>query len=272
MKKFLALALAIVMMAALAVPAFAAYEMTDEAGKTVQGLDDHYGVGNDNPKQPNYLTDAADSQNTDTTLIKYGVAQAYVVTIPAQIDLHENKTDSTNKTIGYVYGIELIGVYDVVIAGDEELNIYAYSANFGTVLNESTPVSAWVLKNVEANATSADVNYKFVTVDSTKTGEGASATYSVDETNYMTSDEYDAAAGVVSGDGVNANVNGQNTANATAGKVLNCAVADGNKGTTGSEKYANLYFSSKGTAQEGTYQDTITFNVRIQKVSATVNP
>lgn len=245
MKKFLAIALAIVMMAALAVPAFAAYEMTDEADNTVVGDDVHYGEDNDDPNADNYLTDAADSQNTDTTLIKYGVAQAYIVTIPAEINLHENKDEAnTKKTVGYVYGIEAIGVYDVVIAGDEELNIYVSSTQYAA--------GKWTLKDTEGSKRSADVNYKIVVASTDED-------YTVVEDNYIT--DYDNATETLVESGTG---EGADAAAALVGHVLNCEVAEGNVGTTGSEAYANLYFSSKGTAQEGTYTDTLTFTVRIE--------
>ena len=48
--------------------------------------------------------------------------------------------------------------------------------------------------------------------------------------------------------------------------ILNQAVATGNAGTTGSTNTVQLYFSSKGTAQEGTFRDVLTFTVRIEKV------
>lgn len=257
MKKFLAIALAIVMMAALAVPAFAEYTQTDVAGNTVNGTDEHYGKGNDtpttNPSNDNYLEDQESYIHGDTTLIKYGVAQAYIVTIPAEINLHEHKDSAnTSKTVGYVYGIESIGVYDVVIAGDEDLNIYITSQQF----NAAQDVNAWELidrevSNVYAegqDGPSANVNYKIV-VDPT------TVDYAADETNYLTKDTYGTATNVV------VSGNGEST---LVGHVLNCPVQTGNIGTTGSEAYANLYFSSKGTAQEGTYTDTLTFHVRIE--------
>lgn len=257
MKKFLAIALAIVMMAALAVPAFAAYTQTDVAGNVVEGTDEHYGAGNDtpttDPANDNYLEDQESYINGDTTLIKYGVAQAYVVTIPAEINLHEHKDSANgNKTVGYVYGIESIGVYDVVVAGDEELNIYITSDQF----NDDDAVNAWELIDREVanvygedkDGPSDNVNYKIVVAPTT-------ADYAVVETNYLTENTYGSATNVVlSGDGESDNV----------GHVLNCLVAEGNVGTTGSNAYANLYFSSKGTAQEGTYTDTLTFHVRIE--------
>lgn len=243
MKKFLALALAIVMMAAIAVPAFAA-EFTEVPSYTdftesILWEETRYGDGNDDKESQNYLTDANDSEE-ENTRIEYGVAQAYTVTIPADIRLYEFTAESTaNQTKGYVYGQETISVSDVVIAGDEELNIYLSSSQYDDT-------NGWTLKDSEGTMSSADVNYKIKVEDSD----------TVNAANYIA--DYDAATtGLV--------LNGTDSTVA-ASRILNQAVATGNAGTLGSTNTVQLYFSSKGTAQEGTFRDVLTFTVRIETV------
>ena len=129
MKKFLALALAILMMAAIAVPAFAAeFDQTidvNEYDESILWTETRYGDGNDDKDATDtdgnsiYLDDANDVEE-ENTRIEYGVAQAYTVTIPADVRLYEHTaaTDA-NKTQGYVYGQETLSVSDVVVAGDD---------------------------------------------------------------------------------------------------------------------------------------------------------
>ena len=237
MKKILAIALAIVMMASITVTSFAAILGDPDVVET------RYGDGNDNNTETNYLTDAADSQ-TEGTRIEYGVAQAYTVTIPADVRLNEYHGEETTQTVGYVYGIEALGVSDVVIAGNEKICIYLSSTQY------DSSKGGWRMIDTEGEdgaKISADVNYKIVAKDG-----------DVDANQYLTSSEYDAATGIVSG-----------TDNTTAGSlILTQDRATGNAGTTGSEKNINLYFSSKGTAQEGTYKDVLTFTVRIETDAA----
>ena len=271
MKKFLALALAILMMAAIAVPAMAA-EFAGNVAPTINNFNEEtlweetrYGNGNDNSSETNYLTDAADEE-VENTRIEYGVAQAYTVKIPADVRLYEEFTDNTNKTIGYVYGIEELSVSDVVVAGDEELNIYLSSANYN---DKNTTTNGWTLIDTEVNnqanvaqGPSANVNYKIVAADVAYDEDGAAIAA---PGNYLTSAEYAGTTGVVSSDN---RTEADGKATARDGLILTCLRANGNQGTTGSTKTINLYFSSKGTAQEGTYRDVLTFTVRIQKTIA----
>jgi len=239
MKKILALALAIVMMASITVTSFAAI-LDDETGDIVGT---RYGDGNDDNTEANYLTDAADSQ-TEGTRIEYGVAQAYTVTIPADVRLNEYHGTDAEQTVGYVYGIEALGVSDVVVAGNEKICIYLSSTQYDSAKG------GWRMIDTEGEngaKISADVNYKIVAKDG-----------DADATQYLTEAEYDSTTGIVSG-----------TDNTTAGSlILTQDRATGNAGTTGSEKNINLYFSSKGTAQEGTYKDVLTFTVRIETDTA----
>ena len=273
MKKFLALALAIVMMAAIAVPAFAA-EFEGNVAPEVEDFTEEtlweetrYGDGNDDSAQQNYLTDANDSEE-ENTRIEYGVAQAYTVTIPADVRLYEYVgSDETNQTKGYVYGIEELSVSDVVVAGDEELNIYVSSTQY----NKNND-NKWTMVDTETGANnvadgdgpSDDVNYKIVAADVTYEADGVTPIAAPQ--NYMTKTEYGTVTGVVSSD--DRTVDGEGKATARDGLILTCLKAAGNAGTTGSEKTINLYFSSMGTAQEGTYRDVLTFTVRVQKTIA----
>lgn len=223
MKKLLALALAIVMMMAIALPVFAAAADTDP----IQS--DRAGDGNDDSASDNYLEDAADEWTDNDVLIKYGVAQAYTVTIPEAINLHEYKGDSTaTQTKGYVYSLQTVKIEDVVIAPTEEINVYLKSYN-QSIFGGSADV--WYLK------------------DTTENNDGGRVNYAVSTDAFM--------PGEISG-------------LANGGKVLTCAVAAGNVGTTGSSAETPLYFSSKGTAQEGTYTDVLTFTVKVEAV--VVNP
>ena len=268
MKKFLALALAIVMMAAIAVPAFAA-EYTESVEiedftESVLWTETRYGEDNEDAAATDaegnsiYLKDANDTEE-ENTRIEYGVAQAYTVTIPADVRLYEYVADDqTNQTKGFVYGQETISVSDVVIAGDEELNIYLSSAQWA-----HNGVESWTLVDTETGANnvangdgpSADVNYKIVVADAD----------TVDATNYLTKTEYEDEDTVVVVSSTDRTVV-EDEVTAKNGLVLNCATAAGNVSTLGSTNTAQLYFSSQGTAQEGTFRDILTFTVRIQKV------
>ena len=278
MKKFLAIALAALMIAALAVPAFAAdMTWTEPDGVERTADDTHYGVGNDDPASDNYLDDAEDSYGEDT-IVKYGVAQAYIVTIPAEIRLHQAAADTDTQTKGGVYGYEKLGVSDVVIANGEEICIYVSSANYGT-----NTAGRWTLIDEDyANAEdtindddhkSVGVDYVIVANDINKTDannnfaaedEVTEKWLKINLANGKLSLATDGAALVVSGNGENATAR-----NNTDGCVLKQSVATGNIGTTGSGKTVELYFSSLGTAQEGNYKDTLTFTVRIQDVVVT---
>ena len=277
MKKFLAIALAALMIAALAVPAFAAEMNWEEVDGTERTATDvHYGENNDVPGADNYLVDAEDSQGQQT-IVKYGVAQAYIVTIPAEIRLHQateaNKVG--DQTVGGVYGYEMLGVSDVVIAKGEEICIYVSSLNYAD--------DTWQLVDTEDGTdddthTSDNVYYTMVAKDVVSTdednlwGDEDTATKYLaikNEEGILSLDNANSYALVVSGTGVDENDADVTTRDASTGCVLKQSVATGNIGTTGSGKTVELYFSSLGTAQEGTYKDTLTFTVRIQDV---VNP
>lgn len=96
MKKIIALVVAIIMMAAIAVPAFAA--------------DETFTFG------PN----DAETGTYDTT-VEFGVTGGYTVTIPQKIVFDSNRQ-----------GTATITASSVVIAGNEQLHVTVYSENYGT--------------------------------------------------------------------------------------------------------------------------------------------
>lgn len=127
MKKVLALALALIMMFAIAIPAMAAAET-----QVVSKVDDEV---------------AALGTGTD---IKYGVTQAYTVTIPADVTFvegvdHEDGDEMTAE--------RTISASDVVIAGNEWLVVTVASSHQATV-NEKT---TWQMH--ESNSVSTPVSY-----------------------------------------------------------------------------------------------------------------
>ena len=235
MKKILALALAVVMMMAIALPTFAVAAEADPTTST------RYGDGNDDSASANYLEDAEDSQKEQVE-IKYGVAQAYTVTIPEGINLHQYNGNTNNAQVkGYVYSKQIVTVEDVVVAKGEYLNIYLSSKN------TSAKNRTWKLKDtmedLGGNTTtgSEDVEYQV------KSGPAMASNY------YFTGALTEKVSGIENG-----------------GAILTCEFAKGNAGTTGSTANVGLFFSSKGTAQEGTYVDLLTFTVKIETAAATI--
>lgn len=124
MKKLLALALAVVMMMAIALPAFAADGAESKSS---------WGVTDETPG-------AADIQSDfDNVVLEYGVAQAYEVTIPADINFgYMNPGDNV------LSDVRNVAVTNAVIAGTETLVITVVSENGWTMadtFNKSTAVS-----------------------------------------------------------------------------------------------------------------------------------
>lgn len=126
MKKLLALALAVVMMMAIALPAFAA---------NGQATTHTWGVTDETPG-------ASDTQsNFDNVVLEYGVAQAYEVTIPADINFGymnpgDNVLSDTRK----------VSVSNAVIAGNETLVI--------TVASDATgEKKAWTMADIYGKST-----------------------------------------------------------------------------------------------------------------------
>lgn len=125
MKKVLALVIAIVMMAAIAVPAFAA--------------DETYTFGPNDGETGTY-----------DTLVEFGVTGGYTITIPVQV------------LFSGLRGEAKVTASSVIIAGNETLNITVKSDNYGTTTagkwvmkekdNKSTPVDYTITMPGDPNA------------------------------------------------------------------------------------------------------------------------
>ena len=200
MKKIFALALAIVMMMAIALPAFAAASATE------------YSQGNvDNSDAP------ANTTIPDSMELEYGVAQTYVITIPEDISF----TSATLKDVK-----RTVKADDVVIAKNEKLEI-AVSSRHGWTMADYQEDN--VDKDTATNVSDA-VNYWFAK----ETG----VTYAADATQFT----YDAG---------------------TDDPILTVNAQTGNINTEGNSGSVDLYFSTRGTAQEGTFRDYLTFIVDV---------
>ncbi len=109
MKKLIALALAILMIAAMAIPAFAADENGDGADEdaTVQVTDNVVDELWDGKAEPDGEQDMTDVE------VQYGVDQTYLVTIPCEL-MFDPTTLTTSATLN---------VSNVQIAGDEQVYV-----------------------------------------------------------------------------------------------------------------------------------------------------
>ncbi len=136
MKKFLAIALAALLIAAMAIPAFAVSTgevITDAIVPEVQG-----GVADTNAPV-----------NSGDVFIEYGVDQKYTVTIPKDLLF-----DPTTLTVSAT-----VSASDVQIAGDEQLVIKIKSSHqtedenkvwqMHDTNNKSTPVSYWGILDLD---------------------------------------------------------------------------------------------------------------------------
>ena len=211
MKKIFALALAIVMMMAIALPVFAAQaaEPADgESQKHVYGSFDEDLVPND------------EQAINDSVIIKYGVHQEYVVTIPEDVNFgYLSEETEMGKKFVATRKVEASGV---VINGKEYLAIGVKSAN------------AWQMVDEEENSVNVDYTMSF---DKSKI---STATGTV---------EY------------------KNETHNTKLAELPILVVEHAAGNNGWEDKAGdsveLTFTTDGTAQEGTYKDTLTFTVEV---------
>ena len=110
MKKIIALVVALVMMAAIAVPAFAE--------------DNHQEVF------------AGNSANlTNGTVVKYGTTQTYTVTIPAQLNLNAAEID-----------VQRVEVSDYKLAAGKQLEIIIGSGLAGTYYNVDDYSTWWLVE------------------------------------------------------------------------------------------------------------------------------
>ena len=229
MKKLLALALAVVMMMAIALPAFAA---NGSESKSSWGDTDK-------------LTDAAANkyENFDNVVLEYGVAQGYEVTIPADInfgymnDIADGNPFQDKRTVS---------VSNVVIAGTERLVLTVASASSYTQTgaSQTTPKTPWTMADLYGKSTAVSYTATLGTLNYASEARD-------DETraNAVFSETYD-----------NNNTYGD-------GKVYTVMViepATGNTGITPDNGASiEITFATAGTAQEGLYQDTLTFTVEI---------
>ena len=205
MKKIFALALAIVMMMAIALPVFADVADVDPADGVLQSH--KYGEL--------HKSSAAENQdNFDHMQIKYGVYQEYIVTIPADVNfgfLTETEIFEAKRTVS---------ADNVIISGTEYLYI--------SVNSEHT----WQMFDQEGK--SVPVDYFASLADNPKT-------------------EADTADAVIY----------SKTSPADC-PILVVKHAAGNEGYDKVAKGSvEITFTTNGTAQEGTYLDTLTFTVAI---------
>lgn len=184
MKKILALVLAIIMMAAIAVPAFA--EDPVRADRT---------------QSETFVGDADNAETASPDVkVTYGVTQSYVIIIPADVTFVEGGD-------GKIASLESTLAADKVrIAGNEKLTVAIDSL--------------YNYKLVDTNQASIDVDY----------------TIKVDDAQVALADK---------------------------AVALTVNRPDGNAGLTGSDGSVKLTFATNGTAQEGNFEDYLTFNVSI---------
>ena len=197
MKKILAIALAALMIAAMAVPAFAAGEV---------------------------FTEGTDADGSDvlpqrgSVKVTYGVAQSYIVTIPQDVAFDEATVDEDKN----LYSENTLTVSNVKIRGNEKLTV-AITSKYGYNL-------------VDENQVSANVTYWIAT-------------------------SYDAAAQAFG------NTASDKLENNEVALVVNRPVGnDGTDDATGG--VADLTFMTKGTSQQGSYFDMLTFTVDIEEDDA----
>ncbi len=201
MKRIIALLTALVLLFALAIPGFAA-----------EGDIEYTSVEN--------------AGSVSTTLI-YGVSQSYMIKIPGNIVFTPNEGA---PGLGAVATVEAM---DVIIAGDETLNI---------AINSSYETSS---------GTGHDVTYQWWMKDTKMKVDGVTpASVPVRYT-----------ATIPEGAGHASLYNGK--------KIL---TVDASVGDAGTESTASgsvvITFSTAGTAQDGAYQDILTFHVSVDKDGA----
>ena len=197
MKKIFALALAIVMMMAIALPTFAA--VNSEKYGDVDG------------------DDAAASQiYSDNMLLEYGVSQTYTVTIPADITF-ENTADKLKAE-------RTVSVSDVIIAGNEYIKVDVMSKHGWKMVDYQDGTVDTVTD--ETMGPSTAVNYWY--------GIDEEVSYAYGETQFSGTDS-----------------------------IINIPAQVGNNGLLGTSKSVVLHFGTRGTAQEGTFKDFLTFKVEV---------
>lgn len=220
MKKIFALALAIVMMMAIALPVFADVDPADTGFSTETGTH-KYGDATGAVAAPENTT-----IDGDNMIIKYGVNQEYLVTIPADVSF-----GFINPDTNLFEDARIVKAENIVISGNEYFTMSVTSANQWQMVDEA--------KDSEGNAISENVDYT-ATLDNPMDKK----TVGVDD---------DATTVVYS-----------NTNYAAAQKILVVEHAAGNKGwDQKASGQVEITFNTAGTAQEGVYIDTLTFTVDI---------
>lgn len=196
MRKVVALAIVLVMLFALAIPAFA----------------------------EDYVSNK-DIDSVSTTLV-YGVSQSYMIYIPSNIVL-EKLEGGTG-----LGAVALVGAKNVYIAGDETLNI-AIASEHETVTAGAAgeePTRQWWLKDTnmkEDGVTPASVPVRY-------------------------------SATIPDGSGTATLYNGKN--------ILSVDAPTGDSGTASdASAEVTITFTTAGTAQNGAYQDILTFFVSVDK-------
>ena len=122
MKKILALVLAIIMMAAIAVPAFAEDPVRE-----------------DRTQVENFVGDADNTETVSPDVkVTYGVAQTYTLSIPADVALEDYTNQGGNDTnLNNLRATASIGATNVKINGKETLTVTATSKNSWKLVDEN---------------------------------------------------------------------------------------------------------------------------------------
>ena len=133
MKKLLALAIAIFMIAAIAVPAFAALD----------------NVPDDNVQGPEAFGDE-EGKIGDDVIVEYGVTQSYTIYIPEAVSFAASLTDVE----------AYVGVENAILAGNEKINVNVASATqYELTSGTKVQKAAWTM--VDLAGISEPVDYWF---------------------------------------------------------------------------------------------------------------
>ena len=151
MKKIFALALAIVMMMAIALPVFADYQ-----DKPLEDTDPQKHFESTVPAAEEY-------DGFDNMLLTYGVQQEYIVTIPA--DVNFSKADLNTEQTLFVKTGNNVKAEGIVISGNEIFTVSVSSFN------------TWKLVDEAGKSTAVDYNAILADNPKTKGGEADEITY-----------------------------------------------------------------------------------------------
>ncbi len=150
MKKIIALVLAVLMIAAMSIPAFADRAFSETEQTVADTNVDEVVDGTADP-------DA--SAETKDFLVEYGVDQTYTVTIPADV-FFTGSADTEGDFKDYFKQERTVSAADVKIAGNEKLTVTVASAtNFWKMVDTngaSTAVDYFCTKDTVANKFAQD--------------------------------------------------------------------------------------------------------------------